>query len=200
MFYGQFSNLENPHLSTVWFSFLFMYLSINSYFQDLVSKMSQEEKDKLIEQVIQAEPQLLLDILCEIPSSQSHQPALSKAPSWCKCNHCREMSRDIDKVCCGLKPENCLSEAAEFAILCLDRMVLAVAAKFNNNTFALNKPLNNNEARFASYRQFIFWRHGKLGKGKLKVLPSCCLWKVRDTFPDPNGQYAGFQLRGGILV
>ena len=97
--------------------FLFhLSLSINSYFQDLVSKMSQEEKDKLIEQVIQAEPQLLLDILCEVPSSQSHQPASSKAPSWCKCNHCREMSRDIDKVCCGLKPENCLSEAAEFAI------------------------------------------------------------------------------------
>ena len=187
-------------LILTFFFILLKYTKLMSYFQEHVAKMSPEEKDSLLEQVIQAEPQLILDFLCQVPPADSHTAGSSKAPSWCTCGYCREMSRDIDKVCCKLQPENCLSNTAEFAILCLDRMVLAVAARFNNNTFALNKPLNNNEARYASYRQFIYWRHGKLGQGKLKVLPSCCLWKVRDHFPDPNGQYAGFQLRGGILV
>ena len=36
-------------------------------------------------------------------------------------------------------------------------------------------------------------RYGVLGKNARKVIPSCFVWAIRDSFPDPNGQYHGFE-------
>ena len=34
----------------------------------------------------------------------------------------------------------------------------------------------------------------KLGKGNRRVIPSCVLWKIRETFPEENGSYTRFFL------
>ena len=30
-------------------------------------------------------------------------------PSWCVCQHCREMPSDASRVCCGMRPDLCTS-------------------------------------------------------------------------------------------
>ena len=48
--------------------------------------------------------------------------------------------------------------------------------------------------RHLAYRQFVLWQPGLLGVERRVVIASCCVWKIRDTFPDPRAHYTGFRV------
>ena len=52
--------------------------------------------------------------------------------------------------------------------------------------------IHNNSYRFAGYKQYTLWAHGKLGKSVRKVIPSCALWKIRKKFPSATNEYVPF--------
>jgi len=80
-----------------------------------------------------------------------------------------------------------------FHDVALNRNVLAVgilsASDFYGNPVEF-APYN---FRKSTYRQYIIFSHGYLGRRKRKVVPLCVLWKVRDKFSAPDNNYMGFK-------
>ncbi|XP_060084834.1 P2X purinoceptor 7-like [Ylistrum balloti] len=103
------------------------------------------------------------------------------------------MPTEAERVCCGKSRERCVSILPDFNVLVLDEAVLALARLYRNDVLVLNEEVDLMKAnRHQGYRQFILWQHGWLGTGNRRVIPGCCVWRIRDGYPDPFGQYKGF--------
>lgn len=109
------------------------------------------------------------------------------------------MPNASEKVCCSKSRHNCNSVMPGFAVVVLDRQVLRVAMAHRNDLLAEDNlrpgaPLEdvNRSYCHAAYRQYLLMQYGKLGVGHRKVIPSCCVWRIRDTFPDPNSHHKGW--------
>ncbi|KAJ8048299.1 hypothetical protein HOLleu_00552 [Holothuria leucospilota] len=87
--------------------------------------------------------------------------------AWCRCSNCNVMPYQLECKCC--------TEVAAALI------------------YAFYFP-SCRTYRYAAYRMFTYWVYGKLGQGVRKVVPACAVSKIRETFPDPNGVYVGFQI------
>ena len=46
--------------------------------------------------------------------------------------------------------------------------------------------------RYAGYKQFTWWVLNHLGFGVRKVIPSCAVWAIRETYPAPDDKYIPF--------
>ncbi|KAI8499020.1 hypothetical protein Bbelb_234730 [Branchiostoma belcheri] len=86
----------------------------------------------------------------------------------------------------------------EIDLYILQRGVMRLNRDTRNDVLALQEDqepgADHREFRHAAYRQFVVWQHGRLGEGNRVVIPSCCVWRIRDEFPDVNGHYTGFRV------
>ncbi|KAJ8048794.1 P2X purinoceptor 7 [Holothuria leucospilota] len=129
--------------------------------------------------------------------------------AWCRCSNCNAMPSQLECKCCtevaavrrvvpNLEAGQCIISHLDFNIICLHKQVLRATIIMRNDVrgHVVNVPqgLENKTYRYAAYRMFTYWVHGKLGQGVRKVVPACAVSKIRETFPDPNGVYVGFQI------
>lgn len=78
-------------------------------------------------------------------------------------------------------------------MLVMEGMVVGLAIGLRNDILG-RRELTNREFRHAAYRQFILYRHGRLGSGDRRVIPACVVTMIRNKWPDPFGQYIGFKM------
>lgn len=110
---------------------------------------------------------------------------------WCECGQCREMRKEEERVCCKNTWKNHEHPLFENHILTEHNLELAMQSNADFLAYPFD-PSNNACWRFIAYRQYILWVWGKLGRRNRRVVPSCIFWKIRDRYPDQNGNYTGF--------
>ncbi|XP_043941509.1 P2X purinoceptor 7-like [Protopterus annectens] len=164
--------------------------------EDRIRALGSEDLRKICVRIAERNPDILLEVL---DSGFLHGPEVSNqhspdAPDWCVCNRCKHMPTVIESVCCRMTPENCISSSQEMHLCVLQRCVLQTAEAYRRSLFGLPMEADENKRyRHTAYRQYIVWRHGRLGTGNRRVIPSCCVWRIRDRYPDANGVYTGFR-------
>lgn len=127
------------------------------------------------------------------PSPHPGQPG---GLDWCKCGRCQQMPTPDEQVCCRKSVGTCITitSAAQIGTAVLDLHVLVAAVHNRNDLFALQDDIRSNRTlRHTSYRQFVLWKYGYLGSGNRVVIPSCVVCKIRNHYPELNGQYTGFR-------
>ena len=113
-------------------------------------------------------------------------------PEWCICQNCVEMPTAAERKCCKKAPSKCLALDHHWYFL-LNPFNIALHNGFRSDILAEQEEANKNKSlRHGLYRMFIMWVHKKLS-GDRRVIPSCCVWKIRNEFPDEFRQYTGFK-------
>ena len=124
---------------------------------------------------------------------------------WYICGRCKKEIREIDSLCCqevaAISEENfernqCITMSKQFQTLCMEKLVLINVFvglhEAKRDPFEKENKIKNRSLRLAAYKQFVWWIYQSLGKGNRRVLPSCVLWKIRQHYPEANGQYVLF--------
>ena len=119
-----------------------------------------------------------------LQSDTSKDPPEDNLP-WCVCGKCRPMPTPVENVCC--RQSACITSTDLFESTVLDINVLSIAIVNRSDTFV--EPVDYSPASYrkTTYRQFILWREGYLGRGNRKVVPSCVIWSVQNRYPAPDG-------------
>lgn len=132
---------------------------------------------------------------------------------WCKCGNCVVMSTAKECICCldnvnilqlleqcSLQ-DQCVLEHGSFEAVVLNTCSLntkrhdLIKMGLDVNEKKKLSNLSNRLWRHLAYRKFVDWINSwtTLGRFNRIVIPSCVVNRVRQEFPDPAGNYVGFQ-------
>ena len=117
--------------------------------------------------------------------------ARASVADWCVCGLCRPMPQAVENKCC--RQTKCVTTTSRFEKLCLDTDVLELCIRNMGDIRNDREDNSPRSFRKPGYRQFIYARHGHLGKGNRWVCPSCVVIRIRSRFPSLTGVYMGYQ-------
>lgn len=163
--------------------------------QALLTRLSEAQKDGLPREVFSNGRGSLdfVNCLLEAEEDVDPEPNDGDGPEWCVCSAFLDMGTEVENKCCGKRV--CVTSYELFWNICIDREILRLAIRAQCDIRAEEPDYSMNSFRKAAYRQFILWRHGKLGKGNRRVCPACVVRAVRFAYPAPDGVYMGFRRR-----
>ncbi|XP_068452361.1 P2X purinoceptor 7 [Clinocottus analis] len=134
-------------------------------------------------------------------SDPSHNPAQSPAPArrpaWCQCGGCASSPLPQEELCCRRGTGACVASSLPFERLVLQRPLLEAVLLYRD---PLTPPPAGRgrtaDLRRCAYAQYISWRFGVPPAGAHPAIPSCCVRRIRDEYPSPDGRYGGFRPAG----
>ncbi|KAJ8301016.1 hypothetical protein KUTeg_022535 [Tegillarca granosa] len=122
---------------------------------------------------------------------------------WCDCGNCEIMTTVAECKCCfevnivdGKRESanlTCITQHQMFIDNCLNRNVLELAVyDYKHDVGPL--PENNlphETYRYLAYRRFVRWIWKIVGRRNRRILPSCVVNKIRESFP--SEEFCGFK-------
>ncbi|NXE72108.1 P2RX7 protein, partial [Cochlearius cochlearius] len=113
---------------------------------------------------------------------------------WCCCGKCQPTQEYHEQLCCRRKYGQCITTSHGFQQLVLSSHTLKKALLYKDPFLDLNDRNINNQLRHLAYKQYIHWRFGSFDLEDRAIVPSCCRWKIRDTYPKEDNNYTGFKI------
>lgn len=153
--------------------------------RSIINDLTPSRMLEILFELVEVHLSLIFNIIEPTPRQPGgyHLPGDGAVPGLSVCLKCRQMPSIIEKICC--ERVNCLSVLPEFQVYILDEGVLALSQLYRQDLLVLEDGADILKAnRQAAYRQFVLWHLGRLGTGNRIVIPSCCVWAIRDKFPD----------------
>ncbi|NXA49695.1 P2RX7 protein, partial [Nothocercus julius] len=112
---------------------------------------------------------------------------------WCHCGKCQKTEKLHEQLCCRREEGKCITTSPLFERLVLSRDNLKDALLYKEPFLDLNSRNVNDKLRRCAFKQYIHWRFGSFDLEDRAVIPSCCRWKIRNTYPKDGGNYTGFK-------
>ncbi|XP_068558894.1 P2X purinoceptor 7 [Cebidichthys violaceus] len=117
-----------------------------------------------------------------------------RPPAWCKCGRCAASSLPQEELCCRRGDGSCVASSPLFEQLVLRRPLLEAVLLYRDPLSSLPAGQGQTAAlRHCAYGQYVSWRFGVPPDDAQPAIPSCCVWRVREEYPSPDGQYSGFR-------
>ena len=89
------------------------------------------------------------------------------------------MPTPAERVCRRLRPGNCIAMRPEVELYLLDPGILGLSQLYRCDLVTEDPVHTNASRRHDAYRQYVLWRHGRLGAGVRRVISSCMVWRIR---------------------
>uniref|UniRef100_A0A8C9U024 P2X purinoceptor n=1 Tax=Scleropages formosus TaxID=113540 RepID=A0A8C9U024_SCLFO len=127
------------------------------------------------------------------PGSTLQEPPRSEQPAWCQCARCRPSDAPQEQLCCRQSRGRCISTSPAFERLALGRPLLESVLLYRDPLLDLSTEAAPRLLRHCAYDVYIDWRFGAEREGACPVVPSCCVWRIREEYPSPDGRYRGLR-------
>ncbi|NWU55949.1 P2RX7 protein, partial [Dromas ardeola] len=103
-------------------------------------------------------------------------------PKWCCCGKCQPTPKYHEQLCCRRKKGQCITTSHWFQQLVLSTHTLKKVLLYKDPFLDLTDGNITNQMRHLAYRQYIHWRFGSFDLEDRAIIPSCCRWKIKDTY------------------
>ncbi|XP_061837000.1 P2X purinoceptor 7 isoform X3 [Nerophis lumbriciformis] len=117
--------------------------------------------------------------------------------SWCGCGRCTASALPQEELCCRRSEGPCISSSALFERLVLHRPLLEALLLYRDPLSPAPAATSGHSTatlRHCAYQQYVAWRFGVPPAATCPAIPRCCVGRIREEFPSPDGRYSGFTL------